>query len=229
MCGIAGIFRPDGAAPVDVNLQKMSDIMRHRGPDGTGIYQHPDGKYQAVFNRLAIIDLKTGDQPIIEADGKRVLMGNGEVYNYLELRDQEPGYAYTTRGDMEVILPLATRHGIKFVGHLEGMYALALYDALSHQLTLVRDRFGIKPLYWAQPAPDGPVIFASEIKTIFASGLVKPEIDPEKIPTYLAHGYVPAPATIFKGIQKLPPAHHAIIDRSGRIQISPYITGCSAR
>lgn len=222
MCGLAGIFRPDGQPPLGADLQAMARIMRHRGPDGTEIYRHPDDKYHAIFNRLAIIDLETGDQPIVEGDGRRVLMGNGEIYNYIELRRDEPNYAYQTKGDMEVILPLASRHGLDFVEHLEGMYALALYDAADHQLTLVRDRFGIKPLYWTQPTPGGAVIFASEIKAIFAAGLIKPEIDVEKIPTYLAHGYVPAPATIFKGIHKLPPAHHAVIDRSGNMHISRY-------
>lgn len=222
MCGIAGIFRPDGQPPITADMDAMGRVIRHRGPDGTGTYKHPSEKYSVVFNRLAIIDLKTGDQPIVEDDGKRVLMGNGEIYNYVELRQQEPGYPYKTEGDMEVVLPLAKRHGIDFVDHLEGMYGLALYDAADHQLTLVRDRFGIKPVYWAQPTPGGAVIFASEIKSIFASGMVTPEIDSDKIPAYLAHGYVPAPATIFKGINKLPPAHHALIDRHGSIQISRY-------
>lgn len=222
MCGLAGVYRPDGQPPLTADLKAMAQIMRHRGPDGTEIYRHPDGKYHTVFNRLAIIDLETGDQPIVEGDGRRVLMGNGEVYNYVELRRDAPDYAFQTKGDMEVILPLASRHGVDFVDHLEGMYALALYDARDHQLTLVRDRFGIKPLYWAQPTPGGAIIFASEIKAIFASGLMKAEIDDENVPVYLAHGYVPAPKTIFKGVHKLPPAHRAIIDRTGEMTIERY-------
>ena len=222
MCGLAGIFRPDGQPPLTADLHAMARIMRHRGPDGTEIYRHPDDKYHAIFNRLAIIDLETGDQPIVEDGGRRVLMGNGEIYNYVELRRDEPNYSYQTKGDMEVVLPLATRHGLEFVNHLEGMYALALYDAHDHQLTLVRDRFGIKPLYWAQSTPGGAIVFASEIKAIFASGLIKAEIDHDNVPTFLAHGYVPAPKTIFKGVHKIPPAHHAIIDRTGQMKIERY-------
>ena len=228
MCGLAGIFRPDGQPPITGDLDAMAHIMRHRGPDGTEIYRHPNDKYHAVFNRLAIIDLETGDQPIVEENGRRILMGNGEIYNYVELRQDENAYPYQTKGDMEVVLPLATRYGIDFVDHLEGMYGLSLYEAEDHRLTLVRDRFGIKPLYWAQSKPGGCVIFASEIKAIFASGLIEPEIDSDMVPTYLAHGYVPAPETIFKGIHKLPPAHRAVVNRGGQVLIERYWRGGQA-
>jgi len=132
MCGIAGLFLPDGAlsrAPAAApDMDAMLAVMVHRGPDGDGRYASPDGRYQAGFRRLAIIDLETGDQPIEDPDGGWVLMGNGEIYNYRELRTRYPRYRYRTKGDMEVVLPLARARGDVFVHDLNGIYALALYD-----------------------------------------------------------------------------------------------------
>lgn len=221
MCGIAGVFFPKGCTPKIVDLDAMSAVMRHRGPDGTEKFSTADKSYQAVFNRLAIIDLKTGDQPIVERGGKRVLMGNGEIYNYVELRAREASYPYQTQGDMEVVLPLAMRHGNAFVDALEGMYALALFDANDHSLTLVRDRFGIKPLYWAS-LPSGGIIFASEIKALFASGLIAPAVDEDAVDTYMLHGYVPAPQTLYKSIHKLPAAHMLTMNIDGDMTVVPY-------
>lgn len=221
MCGIAGVFFPKGCAPKIIDLDAMSAVMRHRGPDGTEQFINTDKSYQAVFNRLAIIDLKTGDQPIVERGGKRVLMGNGEIYNYVELRAREASYPYQTQGDMEVILPLAMRHGSRFVDAIEGMFALALFDADDHSLTLVRDRFGVKPLYWAS-LPGGGIVFASEIKALFASGLITPSIDEDAVDAYMLHGYVPAPQTLYKSIHKLPPAHMLTINVDGDMTVAPY-------
>ena len=204
MCGIAGLFLPRGASLVKADLPSMTGIMRHRGPDGEGTYVSPGGRYQAGFRRLAIIDLETGDQPIVEADGERVLMGNGEIYNYLELRRELPDYPFQTQGDIEVVLPLAAADGPGFVHRLSGMFALALFEARPHRLTLVRDRLGIKPLYWAQ-LEGGGIVFASEIKALFASGLIAPAVSEAAVTSYLSHGYVPAPDTLFAGINKLPP------------------------
>lgn len=221
MCGIAGAFFPKGCEPKIVDLDAMSAVMRHRGPDGTEQFVNANRSYQAVFNRLAIIDLKTGDQPIVERGGKRVLMGNGEIYNYVELRAREAAYPYQTQGDMEVILPLAMRHGSSFVDVLEGMFALALFDADEHSLTLVRDRFGIKPLYWVS-LPGGGIIFASEIKALFASGLITATVDEDAVDAYMLHGYVPAPQTIFKSIHKLPAAHMLTMNADGDTTVVPY-------
>lgn len=221
MCGIAGLFLPRSAQAVDANLDAMIKIMAHRGPDGTDRYSSADRRYQCGFARLAIIDLETGDQPIVEDAGRRVLVGNGEIYNYLELRRSPQGqdYQYQTKGDMEVVLPLARALGNDFVHRLNGMYALALYDSVSDKLLLVRDRLGVKPLYWAK-LPSGGIVFASEIKALFASGLVKAAVEETSVSAYLAHGYVPAPATLFKGVHKLPPGHmlEALGDGSVRVE-----------
>jgi asparagine synthase (glutamine-hydrolysing) len=221
MCGIAGLFLPRGGPLVEANLDAMTGIMRHRGPDGEGTYVSSGGRYQAGFRRLAIIDLETGDQPIVEADGERVLMGNGEIYNYLELRRDLPNYPFQTRGDIEVVLPLAAAHGTGFVHRLSGMFALALFEARPHRLTLVRDRLGIKPLYWAR-AQGGGIVFASEIKAIFASGLIVPAVDEAAVSSYLSHGYVPAPGTLFAGINKLPPGCMLVQEGDANPVVSRY-------
>jgi asparagine synthase (glutamine-hydrolysing) len=223
MCGLAGLFLPRQANVVDARLDAMIAALRHRGPDGEGSWISADHRYQAGFARLAIIDPTTGDQPIVEGEGNsaRVLMGNGEIYNYVELRARESGYRFCSDGDMEVVLPLARRLGPKFVDALNGIYALALYESESHQLTLVRDRLGVKPLYWARTAGGG-VLFASEVKALFASGLITPEIDETAISSYLAHGYVPAPDTLYKGVRKLPPGHRMTVSAEGKISIERY-------
>lgn len=221
MCGIAGLFLPQGAASAVADLEAMAASMAHRGPDGEGFFVSPDRRYQAAFVRLSIIDLETGDQPIVEDNGARVLMGNGEIYNYLELRASEPGYPYRTNGDMEVALALSARHGDAFTGALNGMYALALWDRDADRLRLVRDRLGVKPLYWTRLAGGG-VLFASEIKALFASGLIAPAIDEAAVSAYLAHGYVPAPATLFAGVRKLPPGHVLDAHGDGRLTVEPY-------
>ncbi len=221
MCGIAGLFLPQGAGPAEADLDAMMAAMGHRGPDGGGRFISDDGRYQAAFVRLAIIDPETGGQPIVEAGGARVLMGNGEVYNYVELRAAEPGYPYRTKGDMEVVLPLAQRHGDGFVGALNGMYALALWERHAHRLLLVRDRLGVKPLYWTRLSGGG-ILFASEIKVLFASRLLQPAVDEAAVSAYLAHGYVPSPATLFSGVNKLPPGHLLKAGADGAVAVERY-------
>ena len=221
MCGLAGLFLPRGATVVEAPLDRMIAALRHRGPDGERSWISEDRRYQAGFARLAIIDLATGDQPIVEDGGARVLMGNGEIYNYVELRAREDGYRFQTEGDMEVVLPLARRMGPGFVDALNGIFALALFERDPHRLTLARDRLGVKPLYWAKTMGGG-VLFASEIKALFASGLVAPEIDGAAVSSYLAHGYVPAPGTLYKGVQKLPPGHLMTVSANGAIAIERY-------
>ena len=152
MCGLAGLFLPRQANVVDAGLDAMIAALRHRGPDGEGSWISVDHRYQAGFARLAIIDPATADQPFVESEGHgtRVLMGNGEIYNYVELRAREQGYRFRSDGDMEVVLPLARRMGPGFVDALNGIYALALYESEPHRLTLARDRLGVKPLYWTR-------------------------------------------------------------------------------
>jgi len=223
MCGLTGLFLPTSAPPQKLNMDPMLDIMRHRGPDGDGRYVSPDQRFQAGFRRLSIIDLNNSDQPIISDDKTRVLLGNGEIYNYKELRNtpETANYAYKTHGDMEVILPLHEQFGENFVDHLNGMFALAIYQTDRHHLTLVRDRLGIKPLYWAKTASGG-IIFASEIKSILASGLIAPPIHEPAVAQYLAHGYIPAPMTLFQGIHKLQPGHTLSVNATGDITSQRY-------
>lgn len=221
MCGIAGVFLPLNATRFEADLEKMLAVQRHRGPDGESRYVSDERGYQVCFSRLAIIDLDTGEQPIVGADGTSVMCGNGEIYNYREIRGEFLNYPYRTSGDMEVVLPLVGAHGKKFIDHLNGMFAIALYDGQSHRLTLVRDRLGIKPLYWAELAGGG-IVFASEIKALFASGLIKSHIDESAVSLYLAHGYVPAPNTLFRGVNKLAAGHQLEIDAAGKISIEQY-------
>jgi asparagine synthase (glutamine-hydrolysing) len=223
MCGLAGAFVPREATPPVVDIAAMTAALRHRGPDGDGRYDSADGRYRAGFVRLAIIDLVTGDQPLRDGDELYALMGNGEIYNDRDLRalPQCRDWRFRTGSDMESILPLAVAEGERFVERLNGMFALALYDARDHSLLLARDRLGIKPLYWAEIAGGG-IVFASEPKGLFASGLVAPAVNEAAIPLYLAHGWVPAPETLYKGVHKLPPGHCLKIDAGGRRRLWRY-------
>lgn len=223
MCGLAGLFLPTSAPPTQANLQAMLAVMRHRGPDGTGSHVSDDHRFQAGFARLAIIDLATSDQPLVEDGGRRVLLGNGEIYNYRELRREleRRGHVFATHGDMEPALKLWSEKGEGFVHDLNGMYGLALYDRVAHSLLLVRDRLGIKPLYWAWTVSGG-IVFASEVKALFASGLIRPEIDDSMVTTWMAHGYVPAPATLYKGVFKIPPGCLLRATASGNVSVERY-------
>ncbi len=228
MCGIAGLFLPERAALIEPDMDAMLAVLVHRGPDGEGRYVSADRRYQAGFRRLAIIDLETGDQPIEDAEGGRVVMGNGEIYNYREIRERHPDYPYRTQGDIEAVLPLARAKGDAFVHDLNGMYALALYDAGEKSLLLVRDRLGVKPLYWTR-VKGGGVLFASEIKALFASGLVRPSVDEDAVAAYLAHGWVPAPRTLFAGVHKLPPGHLLRAAADGTVAVERYWRAVPAR
>ena len=223
MCGLAGLFLPDAAPALVPDLDAMLAVMAHRGPDGDGRHVSRDKRFHGVFARLAIIDLKTGDQPIVENGGERVLMGNGEIYNYRDLRDQlrSRGHGFRTEGDMEVVLPLLADRGLDFVEDLNGMFGLAIYERDPGRLILVRDRLGIKPLYWVRVAGGG-ILFASEIKSLFASGLIERDLNENTHSSYLSHGYVPAPDTLYKGINKLAPGHMLVADAAGDISIECY-------
>lgn len=223
MCGLAGLFLPTGAAIAEANLDAMLAVMHHRGPDGTGRHLSADRRFQAGFARLAIIDLATGDQPLVEGDGARVLLGNGEIYNYRELRTrlQAEGQVFRTSGDMEPALKLLASKGLDAVHDLNGMYGIALYERQPHRLVLIRDRLGIKPVYWTR-LPGGGVLFASEVKALWASGLLSPAVDDSAVTTWLAHGWVPAPRTLWQGVNKLPPGHLLIAGNDGAVRIERY-------
>ena len=221
MCGIVGLFLPKCATVLEADLSAMLAAIAHRGPDGEGRYVGDDRRYQTGFCRLAIIDLETGEQPIVDERGGRVLSGNGEIYNYLELRKRYPDYPYQSHGDMETVLAAHAAGGEKFLHDLNGMFALALYEQADHRLTLVRDRLGIKPLYWTQ-LPAGGILYASEIKALFASGLVHRQVDERAVSSYMAHGYVPDPGTLYKGVRQLPPGHLLRAEADGSIVVERY-------
>ncbi len=223
MCGIAGLFLPHQAKDKSADISAMLQVMAHRGPDSEKIYQSSNRRFQAGFKRLAIIDLETGEQPIVEDGNRRVLLCNGEIYNYKELKrtPETQNYSYQSNGDVEVILPLHSAHGNEFVNLLNGMFAIALYESDTHRLILTRDRLGIKPLYWAE-VNGGGIIFASEIKPLLVSGLIHTAVDEQAVSSYLAHGYVPAPNTLYKGINKLPPGHQLVAEANGVLKIKRY-------
>jgi len=223
MCGIAGLFLPRNAPRVRADLMSMLQVMRHRGPDGTGIHRSEDLEFQAAFTRLAIIDLETGGQPLVDQGGRHVFLGNGEIYNYREIRADlvKRGHAFQTSGDMEPALRLYQEQGRGFIEQLNGMFAIALYDRDAHHLLLVRDRLGIKPLYWAR-IQGGGILFASEIKALLASGLVGADIDDQAVSDYLSQGYVSAPNTLFRHINKLPAGMVMMVEADGAIRQERY-------
>ncbi|MHC8508157.1 MAG: asparagine synthase (glutamine-hydrolyzing) [Rhodospirillales bacterium] len=221
MCGLAGVFASEGQAAPEPDMDAMLRAMVHRGPDGEGRFVSEDRRCQLGFRRLAVIDRETGNQPLYDEAAGRVMVGNGEIYNYQELRAECAGYPFQGKGDMETVLALAQRDGDGFVHALNGMYALALYDRRERRLMLVRDRLGVKPLYYAR-AKTGALVFASEIKPLFASGLIAPEIDETAVTAYLAHGWVPAPMTLFKGVCKLPPGARLTVSHDGAERLDRY-------
>jgi asparagine synthase (glutamine-hydrolysing) len=203
MCGIAGIFHTQGLKPVDpARVARMCEVASHRGPDGQGVWTAPG--IGLGHRRLAIIDLAGSPQPMASADGMAMLVFNGEIYNFRELRRelQAEGAQFQTDGDSEVILAAYQRWGVACLQRLNGMFAFALYDQRQRTLLLARDRLGVKPLHMATLA-DGSVIFGSELKQLLAHPSLRREIDPLGVEDYLAWGYVPDTRSILQGVQKL--------------------------
>jgi asparagine synthase (glutamine-hydrolysing) len=202
MCGIYGIYRLDGGpAPADV-LPRMGAVTRHRGPDDEGVYV--DGRCAIGMRRLSIIDVAGGHQPIANADGSLVVICNGEIYNFRELRREleAAGHRFKTHSDSEVLLHGYAQWGEAVLDRLNGMYGFALWDARRQTLLVGRDRLGIKPIYVLN---DGrTVAFASEAKALLELPGFRPEVDRTALAAYLELGYVPAPLAIFRGVQKLP-------------------------
>lgn len=223
MCGLAGIVTFDGA-PVSVPcLEKMGAALRHRGPDAQGIaLDHAAAPgVGLVHRRLSIIDLsEAANQPLANEDGTVLALLNGEIYNFQSLRASLLSrHAFRTQGDTEVIVHGYEEEGEDIVGKLDGMFALALWDARRRRLVLARDPFGKKPLYYWHD--DRRFVFGSEIKAILAAG-VPAEMADENLWEYLTFGYVPTPRTMFRGIRKLPPATTLIVDASGVHEPRPY-------
>ena len=213
MCGITGIVDLTGR-PVDgALLRSMTAVIAHRGPDGDDIVCR--GNAGLGHRRLAIIDLVTGDQPMVSDDGLIRITFNGEIYNFRELRrDLEArGAKFRTESDTEVILRAYEAHGPECVQRLRGMFAFAILDERARRLVLARDRAGIKPLVYAW---DGRrLLFASEIKAILEDPSVGRDLDLDALGEYLTFHYVPAPRTIFTAIRKLPPASTLVLSLDG--------------
>ena len=200
MCGIAGLILAPGAAPPEpAVLGRLIDALAHRGPDGTG--HTVVGRVALVHNRLAIIDLVTGDQPLFA--GAATLVANGEIYNYRELRDAMPDTRFATNSDCEPPLLLWLRDGADYAGHLRGMFAIAIHERTARTVTLTRDAFGIKPLYTAQVG-DG-LAFASEPQALIAAGLVRPNVRPAALDELLQLQFTTGSETIFEGIHRVLP------------------------
>ncbi len=220
MCGIGGVVDATGRAPDQALLRQIGDAQAHRGPDGAGYHLGPG--VGLVSRRLRIIDLETGDQPIRNEDETISVVYNGEIYNYQELRAEleRRGHRFRTRSDTEVIPHAYEEYGDDFVTHLNGMFAIALWDATRQRLVLARDRLGKKPLVYA-PLRYG-LVFASELQGLLRHPSLQREADPEAIDAYLSFGYVPAPRTAFRGVQKLLPGHLLTWDREQGIQTRAY-------
>lgn len=212
MCGIAGIVHLDRSRPVDPNhLKRMTDSLLHRGPDGEGFFVREN--VGLGHRRLAIIDLTTGDQPLYNDDKSLAIILNGEIYNYIELRDElrSLGHSFHTSSDTEVILRAYEEWGLECQQRLNGMWAFSLWDEKRKRLFISRDRLGEKPLYYG--TFDGTVLFGSEIKAILAYG-VNPEPNLEVTELYLSLGYIPAPYSYYKNVHKLQAGHYLLIENS---------------
>ena len=206
MCGIAGIM---GSNRVDA-IKKMTDIMIHRGPDDSGYYHDDD--ISLGQRRLSIIDINHGRQPISNEDDTLQLVCNGEIYNSPQLRETliAKGHRFKTATDVEVILHLYEEYGDDCVKHLRGMFAFALWDSVKRRLLMARDHLGQKPLFFCQK--NGGFAFASEVKSILASEIIKPEIDLEGLWHYMSLRFMPDHHSLFKGIEKLPAAHYLVLE-----------------
>jgi asparagine synthase (glutamine-hydrolysing) len=205
MCGIVGIVRNDGK-PVDEELlARMNNAIRHRGPDEDGFYVN--GSTGLAMRRLAIIDLKSGQQPIHNRDRSAWIVFNGEIYNYLELREklEKLGHTFYTNSDTEAIVHAYDQYGTDCPKHLRGMFAFAIWNERTQELFLARDRVGKKPLLYAEV--NGQLIFGSEFSALLLHPDISREIQPEAIDYYLSFMAVPAPLTVYKSIRKLEPGH----------------------
>jgi len=213
VCGICGIATLEGAADLGA-LREMSELLVHRGPDSAGEYAA--GGVALAARRLSILDLEHGDQPIANEDGSCVVVQNGEIYNYPELRREleRAGHALRTHCDTEAIVHLYEEHGVSFAERLRGMFAIAIWDAGRQRLVLARDRYGIKPLYYRQAG--GELRFASELRA-----LPRGEIDLEALEAFLAFNSIPAPYSIFRKIRKLP-AGHVLVWENGAVSLERF-------
>ena len=218
MCGIAGICSPSPRTDINARLFPAGEVISHRGPDGEGTYVDPH--CGLLHKRLSIIDLSSGGQPIFNESSDLVIVFNGEIYNYRELKQElEKTHRFSTVSDTETILH-QFEEGVDTLSRLRGMFAFAIWDKREKAAFLMRDRVGIKPLYYAL-TDDGTLVFGSEIKAILATGLVKAEPDKNSIKEYLNFKFTTGGRTFFKNISYLEPGH-SLLWRDGKIRISQY-------
>ncbi|MFC3747010.1 asparagine synthase (glutamine-hydrolyzing) [Paenibacillus sp. GCM10012306] len=219
MCGITAIYNRNQVPVQTQMLRQMTEIITHRGPNDSGI--HVDGHVGLGFRRLSILDLEHGAQPMHNESGEISLIFNGEIYNYRELREslQKKGVHFHTESDTEVILRLYEAEGERIVKQLRGMFGLVIWDQRQQLLLAARDPFGIKPVYYCET--QSGIMISSEIKSLLASGKLDREVDGQAYSHYLTFQYVPEPATMFKGINKLM-AGHMLIIKQDQFSIKPY-------
>ncbi|MFN3234288.1 MAG: asparagine synthase (glutamine-hydrolyzing) [Gammaproteobacteria bacterium] len=216
MCGIFGFYGFEDPSL----LNKMSESIHHRGPDGQGFFS--EGRFSMGMKRLSIIDLAGGTQPIFNEDRSIAICYNGEVYNFLELREEllRAGHQFKTHSDTEVIVHAYEEWGIDCLQRFNGMFGFAIYDARLRRVFIARDRCGQKPLYYYHK--NGKFIFASEVKAILLSDEVSRDVNTMAIDPYLTLRYVPEPQTMFKDIYTLPAAHYLLLDANGEVTINRY-------
>jgi len=222
MCGIAGMFDSVGRRDIDrALLERMTGRIAHRGPDGEGFHVEPG--VGLGHRRLSIIDLAGGRQPIYNEDGSVAITFNGEIYNFLGLRDEleQAGHRFQTRSDTETIVHAWEQWGERCVDRLGGMFAFALWDRNQETLFLARDRLGKKPLYYTF-VDDGMLLFASELKALLVHSTLPRELEPHAVEEYFAFGYVPDPRTILRGVYKLEPAQTMLVRRGRAPKLRSY-------
>jgi asparagine synthase (glutamine-hydrolysing) len=219
VCGIAGFLAPPGERAERGLIERMTATLRHRGPDALGY--HVEGRIALGVARLRVIDLETGDQPIANENGSVHVVLNGEIYNFVALREELRGlgHRFATRSDTEVIAHAWEEYGEHGLEHLNGMFALALWDRRREQLLLARDRMGEKPLYYAEV--DGWLVFGSELRAVLAHPAVGRELDLHAVSRYLAYDFVPDPHSMIRGVRKLAPAE-ALVASDGKVIRSRY-------
>src|SRR4051794_26718214 len=218
MCGLAGVYGRVGKAADRSLLLAMAGELRHRGPDGTGLYA--DRRFGMVNTRLAIVDVAGGDQPLSDETGRYWVMQNGEIYNHVELRDNlhELGHVFRTQSDTEVIAHAYEEWGIGCLDRFNGDFAIAIWDRHEGELILARDRFGVRPLFLAEFG--GDLCFASEVKALLRHPRAPRELDAASlVDTLTTWGTLPG-RSAFSGVTELPPAHYLRIGRDGRVRIA---------
>lgn len=207
MCGITGIFDTRGQRAIERTvLQRMNDSQQHRGPDEGSLYLEPGVGFG--HRRLSIIDIATGQQPLVSVDRSVVIVFNGEIYNYQALMAElkSLGHAFHTKSDTEVVVSAWQAWGEDCVKRLRGMFAFSLWDRNRQTFFMARDRMGVKPMYYGV-LDDGQLLFGSELKSVLAHGGLRRDIDPAAVEEYFALGYVAEPRTVFRQAQKLSPGH----------------------